>query len=259
MSIDAILAVGRKFVERQSTPGRTIVCALTGSHFYGFPAPDSDLDLKAIHVAPTRSVLGLFRPNPTIDAEAPEDQILCDYTSNEAEQALRLLMRGNGNMLERIFSPHQLYDTPELRQLQDLAPAYRSRLAHRHYAGFFRQVCTQHEKDGDRRVKPLLYAYRVALTGVHFLLTGDIVGDVTILAPLYGFPEMSPLVELYQATSEKKTVSPDDDAHHRAVWNRLEAKLTWAHEHSVLPEQPADPGACSEWLIALRCRDFVPR
>lgn len=31
---------------------RHLVVALSGAHAYGFPSPDSDLDLKAIHLAP---------------------------------------------------------------------------------------------------------------------------------------------------------------------------------------------------------------
>ena len=36
-----------------------LVVALSGAHAYGFPSPDSDLDLKSIHVAPTADLVGL--------------------------------------------------------------------------------------------------------------------------------------------------------------------------------------------------------
>jgi hypothetical protein len=35
---------------------------LSGAHAYGFPSPDSDLDLKAIHVAKTADLLGFDVP-----------------------------------------------------------------------------------------------------------------------------------------------------------------------------------------------------
>jgi hypothetical protein len=38
---------------------RHLVVALSGAHAYGFPSPDSDHDLKAIHIAPTATLLGL--------------------------------------------------------------------------------------------------------------------------------------------------------------------------------------------------------
>lgn len=51
-----------------------VVVYLSGAHAYGFPSPDSDLDLKAIHVADTAALLGLDPPTPTVDrAEIIED------------------------------------------------------------------------------------------------------------------------------------------------------------------------------------------
>jgi hypothetical protein len=43
-------------------------------------------------------------------------------------------------------------------------------------------------------VKNLLYAYRSGLTGIHLLRTGECVGDVTRLAPIYGFAKVPELV-----------------------------------------------------------------
>ncbi len=40
---------------------------LSGAHAYGFPSPDSDVDLEAIHVATTTDLLGFDVPPPTID------------------------------------------------------------------------------------------------------------------------------------------------------------------------------------------------
>mgnify|MGYP001602831061 CR=1 FL=1 len=246
------LEPGRAFISRNSPPGRVLLCAVTGSHFYGFPAPDSDLDLKGIHLAPTRSLLGLSRPDPAVNAEGLESGILCDYTSNEAEQALRLLLKGNGNMLERIFSPIQLYKTEEHKALIELAPSYLSRRVLHHYKGFFQQVCEQHLKDGDRRIKPLLYAYRTALTGVHLLLTKELVGDLRRLAPLYGFDAALELIEIYQSSSEKKTLDPAEDARHQAFWPTLLERLEMADCTSPLPDDPPAEQRCSDWLVGLR-------
>ena len=45
------LALARRFVEAHPPPGRVLLCTITGSHNYGFPSPDSDLDIKGIHLA----------------------------------------------------------------------------------------------------------------------------------------------------------------------------------------------------------------
>ena len=80
-----------------------MLCAVSGAHVYGFPSPDSDLDLKGIHLAPTRELLGL-RPDLAVhDLTALHRGVECDLTTNEAGSALSLLLNGNGNMLERIL------------------------------------------------------------------------------------------------------------------------------------------------------------
>ncbi|HOY67807.1 MAG TPA: nucleotidyltransferase domain-containing protein [Candidatus Ozemobacteraceae bacterium] len=252
--MDAEIRIARSYIEGARPAGRILQCGITGSHYYGFPAPDSDLDLKGIHAAPLERVLALDKPEPALNAEGMSGGILCDYTSNEVEQALKLLLKGNGNMLERIYSPFQVFETRELGELRALAPCYLSKRAFHHYKGFFLQVCDEHVKAGACRVKSLLYAYRTALTGVHLLLTGETVGDLSVLISLYGFRQAEELIHIYGSSTEKKSLSPEDDAKHRGQWPVLLERLTAAFEASCLPDEPKDPGACSDWLVDLRLR-----
>jgi hypothetical protein len=67
---------------------REHVIHLSGAHAYGFPSPDSDLDLKAIHIANTADLLGFEPPAPTIDRAEIIDSVEVDYTSNELAHAL---------------------------------------------------------------------------------------------------------------------------------------------------------------------------
>lgn len=61
-----LVDLGRDFVEKSFNKGTILLVGLTGSHFYGFPAPDSDLDLKGIHVIRpfVISWFALFAVNP---------------------------------------------------------------------------------------------------------------------------------------------------------------------------------------------------
>ncbi len=256
MTMEIDFARGKNFLARNPPPGRMLLCGVTGSHFYGFPAPDSDLDLKGIHAAPTRSVLGLRPSDAAVNLEGMEAGILCDLTSNEVGQALTLLLKGNGNMLERIFSPFQLFSTTEMGELRQLAPAFLSRRVYHHYRGFFQKVCELHVKEGNRRVKSLLYAYRTALTGIHLLRSGEVVGDLKRLAPEYGYPQALNLIAIYGSSSEKKELDPVEDVLHRSFWPGLDGRLTEAFEKSSLPEGPAAEDRCSEWLVALRLREL---
>ena len=117
--------LGREFLADHPPPGRVLLCAVTGSHTYGFPSTDSDLDLKGIHLAPTRALLGL-RPHVSAhDRLAVHRGTECDLTTNAAGAALSLLLQGNGNMLERILSPYQLVMSEEVRALQGRGRARR--------------------------------------------------------------------------------------------------------------------------------------
>ena len=54
--------VAEQVLDEEGAHRRHLVVALSGAHAYGFPSPDSDLDLKGIHVEPTERLLGLAAP-----------------------------------------------------------------------------------------------------------------------------------------------------------------------------------------------------
>jgi predicted nucleotidyltransferase len=248
--------LARRFLAVRPPPGRLLCCAVTGSHCYGFPSPDSDLDLKGIHLAKTEELLGLFAPPETHDVLQMFEGVEHDLTTHEAGKALSLLLRGNGNMLERIWSPLQVVDCPELADLRELARGALSRRAFDHYRGFFTGICKEHERTGERTAKALLYAYRVALTGVNLLLEREVECDLRALAPRYGFPEAADLAGRKRRTAEKVVLSEEEDARHRAAWPRLVELLEDARARTTLPDEPQNKAECSAWLVALRRREL---
>jgi len=251
------LDLARRFLAAQSVPGRVLLCAITGSHIYGFPSPDSDLDLKGIHVAPIRNLLGLGRPKESFDRLERFEDAELDLTLTEARQALDLLLRGNGNMLERILSPHQLVRNAETQELQALARGTISRRYFRHYQGFFRGKCRDHARADRPEAKSQLYIYRVALTGIHLLRTGELETDLQIMAQIYGYEEALDLIALKQQGSEHGSVPPQIDAHHRGAWPRLASALEEAYATSQLPDRAPNGEAISTWLVGRRLRELA--
>jgi uncharacterized protein len=244
------LSLCREFVSLNPPPGRVVLCAVSGAHMYGFPSPDSDLDIKGIHLVATEELLGL-RPNVAVhDLTAVHRSVECDLTTNEAGAALALLLNGNGNMLERILSPFQLVDSAEVLELQDLARRSISRTFIKHYAGFFRGCQREHEREPT--AKTMLYSYRVALTGTYLLRTGRFEPNVTVLAPEFGFNDVVELVALKQTGTEHGPMPTDLDAHHRRRWSVLEQLLVDAEAASILPLEAPNADQINEWLIATR-------
>jgi predicted nucleotidyltransferase len=225
-----------------------VVCSLVGSHSYGFPSRDSDFDLKAIHLAPAESLLGLEEPAPTVQFLGEVGGLELDFTSHEARHALARLLKGDGNVLERLLSPYLLAPAaPDQRllELRALAAANLSRRFFRHYAGFFRGTVELYQKEGLRKIKTLLYMFRVALTGVHLLLEREVVADLNLLLDRYPYEPVRELLSLKQA-AELGTV--EDDRPYLELCPSLEERLQQAHDASPLPEEPPRSEALSDWL-----------
>lgn len=242
----------RRFLAARPPPGELLLCGVTGAHYYGFPSPDSDVDLKGIHLAPTRALLGLDPPRETHDALADFEGVEHDLTTHEAGKALALLMRGNGNVLERILTPIQVIESPDVEALAAIARGAVSKCFVGHYRGYFAGMRREHAARPEPRAKSLLYAYRVALTGVHLLRTGEVRGDVLANAAEHGVGGVEELVAFKREHGEKTPVDPALDAEHRAAWPRLEAMLDEALAKSPLPDEPPNRAEAGAWLVERR-------
>src|ERR1700754_834582 len=95
--------VARVFVAARERERKHLVIYLSGAHAYGFPSPDSDLDLKCVHIAPTRALVALSPPDDPPDRIDIVEGVELDYGSNELSPVLRGALKGNGNYLERIL------------------------------------------------------------------------------------------------------------------------------------------------------------
>jgi predicted nucleotidyltransferase len=133
-------AIGDRVIAEESAKREHLVVYLSGAHAYGFPSPDSDLDLKAIHIAPTRALVGLSPPQPTFDRVEVIEGVEIDYTSNELTHALGGILDGNGNFLERVLGRSALSVASEINELRDLVRAALSRRVHRHQRRIDRSV-----------------------------------------------------------------------------------------------------------------------
>ncbi len=245
--------VAARVVAEEESRRRHVVIALSGAHAYGFPSPDSDLDLKAIHVEPTRNLLGLRSPRATFDRLEVIDGVEIDYTSNELRGVLEGILAGNGNYIERVLGALIAASSPEHEQLRELVPRVLSRRVHHHYRGFAASQRKAFEAAEQPTVKKLLYVLRTALTGVHLLRTGELRVDLTTVADDYGYGDVTELIEAKK--QGERAVLADSD---RQAWltrlDRLFAALDEARATSVLPDEPPDAAALEEWLVDLRRR-----
>jgi predicted nucleotidyltransferase len=226
-----------------------VVVYLSGAHAYGFPSPDSDLDLKAIHIAPTADLLGLEVPVPTVDRAEVIQGVEIDYTSNELAHALSGILAGNGNFLERVLGRMTALASPLLGELRPLVQRALSRRVHRHYRGFALNQLRFLEKEPT--AKKLLYVLRTTTTGIHLLKTGELEADLTRLMGRYDLDDAMTLVERKRA-GERVGLDPALLELWRPRLDGLFTRLDAAREMSPLPEDPPSDGELREWLLAVR-------
>ena len=248
------LAAATKLLDEESSSRRHLVVSLSGAHAYGFPSPDSDLDLKAIHIAPTERLLGLSPPPQS----APDrieilEGVEVDYSSNELQPAMAGILQGNGNFVERVLSRFVVRSSPEHESLRDVVQRGLSRRLYRHYRGFAAGQLREWEKDGFRSAKKLLYVIRTTLTGTHALLTGTIETDVNLLLDEHGLGAARALVEA-KRRGERSELSAELAREWRVAIGRAFDVLDAALGKSVLPEEPPNVAEMDSWLIALRRR-----
>ncbi|MDX2015664.1 MAG: nucleotidyltransferase domain-containing protein, partial [Myxococcaceae bacterium] len=247
------LTVATRFLDEQAKAREHLVVSLSGAHAYGFPSPDSDLDLKAVHVEPTRELLGLEPRSRAGELLQVVDGVEVDYSSNEVQGVLRGVVAGNGNYVERLLGNLSLVTSAALGALRPLVSAALSRRVHRHYQGFASQQLREWEAGGFQSAKKLLYVVRTTLTGTHLLCTGQLETDVTRLLGPYALEDVRALVDAKrqgELASLPEALSREWQRRVEALFTRLDA----AKDSAVLPAE-AKPGAVQAleaWLLELR-------
>jgi predicted nucleotidyltransferase len=226
---------------------------VSGAHLYGFPSPDSDVDLRGAHLLPLRAVVGLDVPEQTVEKKLDLDGVEVELVSHDLGKYLRLLVKNNGYVLEQVFSPLVVTGQGFLGVLRPLARRCITRHHYHHYRGFLATQRELLEKQEPKITKAVLYAYRVLLTGIHLLRTGEVEANLLPLAQEYRRPFLSNLIAQKR---EEKGAAPDPDwAFHDAQMRGLEALLEKAYRESPLPED-RDRRAVSAFLVRWRCGEW---
>ena len=240
---------------RANLPGVRFI-TVSGAHLYGFPSADSDIDLRGCYQLPLEDLIGLRRPVETRDQKFDLAGREVELVGHEIGKYLRLLCRHNGYILEQIFSPLVVLGQEFLAQLRPLARRCITRNCYRHYRGFLQTQLQLLEKEEVKKAKTLLYAYRVLLTGIHLLHTGEVQANILELNRAFQLPFIDELIVKKQA-KEHGGLTGLDYTWHRAELARWEKRLGAAFEQSALPEEPPRDEV-HEFLVQLRLPNGSP-
>src|ERR1700723_158070 len=175
-------------------PYPLVFVTISGAHLYGFPSPDSDYDLRGVHVLPVRDVVGLDTGTETIELSETRENIELDLVTHDIKKFFKMLLKKNGYVLEQLYSPLVVHSTPEHEELKAIAKGCITRHHSHHYLGFAETEWKLLNKESPTKIKPLLYVYRVLLTGIHMMRTGEVEANLVKLNERYPLPYMPELV-----------------------------------------------------------------
>lgn len=240
----------------QQQPYPLLFVTLCGSHLYGFSSPDSDFDLRGVHILPVREVVGLGEGKETIDFIRNYDGLEVDLVTHDLRKFLKLLLGKNGNVLEAIYSPLVLTTTPEHEELKALAMKCVTRYYAYHYLGFTNNQIKLFLKEQPHRVKPLLYIYRVLLCGLYLMRSGQLEPHLVRLNEEFKLPYIPELIERKQNGAERSLLGETDLSFHEQEIKRLLDELEKSLQTSALPETPdlQAKEALNDLLVRLRLR-----
>jgi hypothetical protein len=201
-----------------------------------------------------------------------------DIVSHDVKKFFGLLLKKNGYVLEQLYSPLIVHTTPEHAELKEICRSRGRQSAQtssagdqrrltsattgvitrhhsHHYFGFAETQWKLFDKERPRRVKPLLYVYRVLLTGIHLMRTGVVNANLVELNEEARLPYIADLIARKQS-GENTTLEDADVAFHQREYERLRTELQAAHDASQLPELPSDETrkALNDLLIRIRVK-----
>lgn len=241
----------REYLAAVALRGPTPVFAtVSGAHLYGFASPDSDVDLRGAFLLPLRDVLGLHPSSETFTS-AGKSPIDLDWVAHDLRKFARLLTRHNGYVLEQLFSPLVVLSTPAFAELRELGRGCVTRPTVWHYLGFARGR-RQRLREPAPTVKHLLYAYRVLLTGIHMMRTGEVVANLPSLDRVFPVEGLSTLMERKRSGAEAMALAEGEIREHEKRLDTLEEELRTAHDGSSLPEEAKTEKALEDLVVRLR-------
>jgi predicted nucleotidyltransferase len=240
--------------EVASHPYSLLFATISGAHLYGFPSPDSDYDLRGVHILPARDAVGLRPKRETIEVSGLRGGVEMDLVTHDVYKFFTMLLKRNGYVLEQLYSPLVVHTTPEHQELKDIAlGCITSRHSH-HYLGFAATQWDLLQRDDSPRLKPLLYVYRVILTGIHLMRTGRVEANLLRLNEEFNLAYVPELVARKMAAPETGTLVAAELGFHKAEYGRLLAQLEAEATDSKLPGEPSSRDALNDLLVRVRLK-----
>lgn len=167
-----------KFISKHLNPYTPFFMTLSGAHIYGFPSSDSDLDLRGAYLFDKETLLNLWDYKATT-VQSPIEKVQgieLDLVCHEISKYVGMIFSGeDGTVLEQIFSPEVIYQDEKFEHFKKIIrKCYITKKLYNHYSSFTRNKIEEFKNEKQKKLKTILYALRVAHTGIHLFKSGQI-------------------------------------------------------------------------------------
>jgi uncharacterized protein len=233
-------------------PYPLVFATISGAHLYGFPSPDSDYDLRGVHLLPLRELVGLRTGQETIEISEQHPDLELDLVTHELKKFMGLMLKRNGYVLEQLLSPLIIQTSPIHAELKALVPDCLTKHHSHHYLGFAQTQWRLFSQGSPLKVKPLLYVYRVLLTGIHLMQTGEVEANLVTLNQEFGLAYLTDLIAQKVGGTEKGELTAADLAFHQQEFVRLLGELETARDKSHLADEPTAEDGLNDLLVRVR-------
>jgi uncharacterized protein len=233
-------------------PYPLVFATISGAHLYGFPSPDSDYDLRGVHLLPLRELVGLRTGQETIEIAEQRPDLELDLVTHELKKFMGMMLKRNGYVLEQLLSPLIIQTSPIHAELKTLVPDCLTKHHSHHYLGFAQTQWRLFSQGSPLKVKPLLYVYRVLLTGIHLMRSGQIEANLVTLNREFGLSYLDDLIAQKVSGVEKGELVATDLVFYQQEFSRLLLMLEAARDASHLADEPIGAGAMHDLLLQAR-------
>ncbi len=235
----------------KEVPYPLLFVTISGSHLYGFPSEDSDVDLRGAHVAWTEELVGFSTPKDTFEKMEGDN----DIVTHEIKKFCQLGLKHSGYCMEQLLSPLVVITSGWFQELRGILPKFLTKKYGDHYIHFTNNQLSILRRSPNKEVKVILYMFRVLMTGIYFARTGKIESNIVTLNETFKFSFVDDLV---REKIEGKEKSPLAGTHSMDFYLREHVRLLAVLEDELsksrLP-QDADPSFVAElenFLIRVR-------
>ena len=235
-----------------------LFATVSGAHLYGFDSPDSDWDLRGVHILPATQVVGLSPLEETIET-ARKESVELDLVTHDVKKFFKLLLRPNGYVLEQLLSPIVVYSTTEHEELKAISVDCLTRHHVHHYLGFAENQWRLFLKEAQPRIKPLLYTFRVLLTGIHLMRSGEIQANLNHLHSMYPLSYLPELIARKRDGAEQQTLPSAEAAFYEKEFAALRERLVTEAATTKLPEANSAAPTLNDMLVRIRLNGLSSR